>query len=586
VSGAVLFLITARGGSKGLPGKNLRTVGGLPLVGRTARTARQAARRLLGTGHRVLCSTDSPEIAAAAKAWGAEVPFLRPAELATDTADSSVVALHALDWFAARGERFAALALLQPTTPLTTADDLVGAVRLFQDVKGASVATVSPGHHPYWTYHLEEGRLRPAVPTQRDVLRRQDVPACFALNGAAFVIDPDTLRRTMRFVEPEGTLGFVMPAERGIDIDGGADLRHCEAVLAGQAPPTVRVGTRAIGPGAPCFVIAEAGVNHNGETALAHRLVDAAAEAGADAVKFQTFRADALAAAGAPLAEYQERSVTANDQQRMLEKLVLSDGAHRELKAHAEERGLVFLSSPFDEGSADFLDGLGVAAFKIPSGEVTNHPFLAHVAAKGRPLLVSTGMCDLPEVGAAVDAIREAGDPPLALFHCVSSYPAAAADANLRAMETLSRAFGVPVGWSDHTEGPEATLAAVARGAGMVERHLTLDRSLPGPDHRASLEPDDFARMTRSIRVVEEALGTGEKTPRPSEREIAAVARKSLHWRVALTAGARVEPQHVVALRPGTGVPPSEQAALVGARLRRDVRAGAMVERDDVEAAR
>ena len=586
MSGAVLFLITARGGSKGLPGKNLRPVGGIPIVGRAARTARLAAGRLDGAGHRVVCSTDSPEIAAAARAWGAEVPFQRPAELATDAADSSVVAIHALDWYQARGERFAALALLQPTTPLTIPDDLVGAVRLFQEGKGASVATVSPGHHPYWTYHLDGGRLKPAVPTEREILRRQDVAACYALNGAAFVVDPQTFRKTRRFVEPEGTLGFVMPAERGIDVDTEADLRHCEAILAGQAAPAVHVGAKTIGPQAPCFVIAEAGVNHNGDTALAHRLVDAAAETGADAVKFQTFRPESLAAAGAPLAEYQERAVKADDQQKMLAKLALSESAHRELKTHAEERGLVFLSSPFDEASADFLDALGVAAFKIPSGEVTNHPFLAHVARKGRPMLVSTGMCDLPEVGAAVDAIREAGDPPLALFHCVSSYPAAAADANLRAMETLSRAFGVPVGWSDHTEGPEATLAAVARGARMVERHLTLDRSLPGPDHRASLEPDDFARMTRSIRVVEEALGTGEKTPRPSEREIAAVARKSLHWRVALTAGARVEPEHVVALRPGTGVPPSEQAALVGARLRRDVRAGAMVERDDVEAAR
>lgn len=581
----VLFLIPARGGSKGLPGKNLRTVGGIPLVGRAARTARQAARRLPGRGHRVVCSTDSEDIAAVAKRWGAEVPFLRPAELASDTADSSDVALHALDWFAARGERFGTLVLMQPTTPLITADDVLATVRLFEEAGGPPAVTVSPAHHPYWTYHLEEGRLRPAVPTDREVLRRQDVPASFALNGAAYVIDPDAFRRTRRFVEPVGTLGFVMPAERGIDIDDEAGLRHCEAVLAGRRPDAVTVGPRTIGPGAPCFVIAEAGVNHNGDVVLAHRLVDAAADTGADAVKFQTFRADALAAAGAPLAEYQERAVAASDQQRMLEALILSEAAHRELKEHAEERGLVFLSSPFDERSADFLDTLGVAAFKIPSGEVTNHPFLAHVAAKGRPLLVSTGMCDLPEVAAAVDAIRDAGDPPLALFHCVSSYPAAAADANLRAMETLGHAFGVPVGWSDHTEGPEAALAAVARGARMVERHLTLDCTLPGPDHRASLEPDLFALMVRSLRVVEAALGTGEKMPRPSERAIAAVARKSLHWRVARAAGDRVEKADVVALRPGTGVPPSEQAALVGTRLRRDVRAGAMVDKDDVEAA-
>jgi N-acetylneuraminate synthase/N,N'-diacetyllegionaminate synthase len=585
VSGAVLFLITARGGSKGIPGKNLRPVGGIPLVGRAARTARQAVPSLSGRGHRVVCSTDSPEIAAVAQAWGAQVPFLRPAELASDAADSADVALHALDWFAARGERFAALALLQPTTPLTIPDDLVGAVRLFREGAGAPVATVSPAHHPYWTYHVEGGRLRAAVPSDREVLRRQDVAACVALNGAAFVVDPEAFRRTRRFVEPEGTLAFVMPSERGIDIDDEADLRHCEAVLAGRAVPAVPVGSRVIGPAAPCFVIAEAGVNHNGDVDLAHRLVDAAAESRADAVKFQTFRPDALAAAGAPLAEYQERSIAASDQQRMLEKLALSEDAHRELKRHAEERGLVFLSSPFDERSADFLDDLGVAAFKVPSGEVTNHPFLAHVAAKGRPMLVSTGMCDLSDVASAVDAIRAAGGPPLALLHCVSSYPAAAADANVRAMQTLGRAFGVPVGWSDHTEGLESTLAAVALGACVIERHLTLDQSLPGPDHRASLEPGPFARMVAAVRTLESSLGSGEKVPRAAERPIAAVVRKSLHWSVALPAGARVESGHLLALRPGTGLPPSERAAVIGRQLRRAVRAGAMVSGDDLEGA-
>jgi len=584
VKGPTLFLIPARGGSKGLPGKNLRTVGGIPLVSRAARTARQAARRLPGHGHRVVCSTDAPEIAAAAKAWGAEVPFLRPEALATDAADSADVALHALDWFGARGETFAALALLQPTTPLTVSEDLLGALRLFEEGGGAPVATVSPSHHPFWTYHVEGGRLRPAVASEREVLRRQDVAPCYELNGAAFIVDPGALRRTRRFVEPDGTLAHVMPTERGIDIDTEMDLRQCEAVLAARTAAPVRVGGHVIGPSAPCFLIAEAGVNHNGDVALAHRLVDAAAECGADAVKFQTFRAESLAAAGAPLAEYQERSVEAADQQRMLERLALSEGAHRELKVHAEERGLVFLSSPFDERSADFLDALDVAAFKIPSGEVTNHPFLAHVASKGRPMLLSTGMCDLPEVAAAVDVIREAGNPPLALLHCVSSYPAATSDANLRAMETLARAFGVPVGWSDHTEGPEAALAAVALGACLVERHLTLDRDLPGPDHRASLEPGEFAGLVRQVRAVECALGTGEKAPRPAERPIAAVARKSLHWRAALAAGQRLEAGHVAALRPGTGLAPSRLPSLLGRRLRRDVPAGAIVSEDDLEA--
>lgn len=325
-------------------------------------------------------------------------------------------------------------------------------------------------------------------------------------------------------------------------------------------------------------------MNHNGDVGLAHRLVDAAAEAGADAVKFQTFDPERLAAPDAPRAEYQRASGGPGAGQReMLARLVLSRSAHRELKAHAESRGCVFLSSPFDEGSADFLEELGVAAFKIPSGEVTNHPLLSHIARKGRPMLVSTGMCDMAEVAAAVGVVQAAGDPPLALLHCVSSYPAEPSEANLKAMGTMSGAFGVPVGWSDHTPGIEIALAAVALGARLVEKHLTLDRGLPGPDHRASLEPGEFGLMVRSIRSVESSIGSGEKAPRASERAIAAVARKSLHWRVGLEAGAAVEGGEVVALRPGTGLPPSRLPELVGRRLQRDVSAGAMVRDEDFE---
>ena len=267
----------------------------------------------------------------------------------------------------------------------------------------------------------------------------------------------------------------------------------------------------------------------------------------------------------------------------MLERLALSEDAHAALKAHAEDLGLVFLSSPFDEASAEFLDSLGVAAFKIPSGEATNHPFLAHLARKGRPLLLSTGMCDMVEVVEAVDTIRASGDPPLALLHCVSNYPAEPREANLRAMATLARAFGVPVGWSDHTRGTEVSLAAVALGAALVERHLTLDRTLPGPDHQASLEPDELRRLVESIRAVESGLGTGEKVPQPSERPIAAVARKSLHWAALLEPGSRVEAAHLVALRPGTGISPARLETLLGRRLAHRVSAGAMVVESDLE---
>jgi len=331
-------------------------------------------------------------------------------------------------------------------------------------------------------------------------------------------------------------------------------------------------------------VIAEAGVNHNGDVALARRLVDTAADCGADAVKFQTFDPSRLASTAAPKAEYQMREDAATSQREMLERLALPPQAHRELKALAESRGIVFLSSPFDEGSADFLESLDVPAFKIPSGEVTNHPLLAHVARKGRPVLMSTGMCDLVDVAEAVDVIRGAGDPPLALFHCVSNYPADPGEANLEAMRTLGQAFGLSVGWSDHTPGIAIATAAVAMGAELIEKHVTLDKTMPGPDHRASLDPAEFAELVRTVREVERARGDGRKVPKPDERAIAAVARKSLHWRDSLDGGATVEVDHLVALRPGTGVPPSKMAQVVGRRLRQRVEAGSMVREEQMEA--
>jgi N,N'-diacetyllegionaminate synthase len=581
MDGGVLFLIPARGGSKRVPRKNLRTVAGVPLVGRAALNAQEARRRVGGAGHLVCCTTDDPEVAQSAREWGAEVLFPRPPALSDDTASSVDVALHALDWLGSRGQRFGLLVLVQPTSPLTAPEDLAGAIDLFRRDRPPSVATVSPAEPPQWTHRFDGVRLRgstlgAAAAAGGDVWVR--------LNGAAYVVAPETLRSARRFVDPDRSLGWLMPPERGVDVDTESDLLLCEVLLDRQARPTVRVGGSEVGPGARCFVIAEAGVNHGGDVAVAHRLVDAAVESGADAVKFQTFDPAALAAPDAPVAEYQRRASGSPHLQRaMLDALVLGPDAHRDLQRHAHQRGIEFLSTPFDEGSADFLDTLGVPAFKIASGEATNHAFLAHVASKGRPLLLSTGMCDMREVMQAVQVIRAAGDPPLALLHCVSRYPAAPEEANLAAIRTLQRACGVPVGFSDHTLGIEVALAAAAMGAEVVEKHLTLDRRLAGPDHAASLEPEEFRRMVDGIRSVEAARGSGTKAPAPSERLIAAVARRSLHWRVALDAGTRVDASHLVALRPGTGLPPSAVARLVGRHLREAVGMGAMVREEEIE---
>ena len=344
-------------------------------------------------------------------------------------------------------------------------------------------------------------------------------------------------------------------------------------------PQGFAVGERRIGAGARTFVVAEAGVNHNGDVALGLALIDAAADAGADAVKFQTFRTDALVSRAAPKAGYQVETTGAGESQRdMLARLELSHEAHARLQERCAKRGVVFFSAPFDEASADALQRLGTPLIKIPSGEITNLPFLRHVARMGRPMIVSTGMSTLDEVAAAVAAIRESGDPPIALLQCVSAYPAPPADMNLRAMDTLRERFGVPVGLSDHTLGLEVALAAVARGAAVVEKHLTLDKAMRGPDHRASLDPGEMATLVRGIRTIESALGDGDKRPTASELDTRRVARKSLVAARALRAGERLTEDAVAVKRPGTGIPPAELSRAVGRRLRRDVAADEVLE--------
>ena len=340
----------------------------------------------------------------------------------------------------------------------------------------------------------------------------------------------------------------------------------------------VEVGSRKIGPGYPCFIVAEAGVNHNGSVEMATRLVDAAVEAGVDAVKFQTFKAARLVTPDAPKAYYQVQATDIGESQlEMLRRLELSREDHLELFSYCRRKGILFMSTPFDEESADLLEELGVPAFKIPSGELTNLPFLTHVARKERAMIVSTGMSYLDEVKDAVQAVAETGNMNLALLHCVSAYPANPADVNLRAMHTMTSAFNVPVGYSDHTLGIEVALAAVALGACIIEKHFTLDRSLPGPDHQASSEPHELEALVRGIRTVEKALGHARKEPAPSEANTAAVARKSLVAARDIRAGSILTHESIILRRPGTGLPAAMRSKLVGQKAKWDIPAGTVL---------
>jgi N-acetylneuraminate synthase len=333
------------------------------------------------------------------------------------------------------------------------------------------------------------------------------------------------------------------------------------------------------------LIIAEAGVNHDGSIDKALELVRVAAAAGADIVKFQTYSADRVCSPAAPKAAYQIETTGADESQyAMLKRLELAAGDYPQLIAECARLGIEFLSTPFDEPAADFLAELGVRRFKIPSGETTNLPFLRYVAGLGKPMILSTGMCDLEEVGMAVEAIRASGNPPLTILHCVTAYPAAAADCNLRAMATMAEAFGVPVGFSDHTLGRDVSLAAVALGASVVEKHFTLDPNDEGPDHRASLAPEELRAFVSGIRAVEAALGDGIKRPAPGELDNRAIVRKGIVTLVDVAAGEPLTLENVAIRRPANGLPPSELKNVLGRRTSRALRAGDPLTSADVAA--
>lgn len=329
------------------------------------------------------------------------------------------------------------------------------------------------------------------------------------------------------------------------------------------------------------FIIAEAGVNHNGSLALAKRLVDAAQEAGADAVKFQTFKAERLVSLKAPKAEYQIRNTRSKESQfAMLKKLELSEKAHRELFRYCRAKKILFFSTPFDEKSADFLNKLGVTVFKIPSGEITNTPLLARVAAKRKPIILSTGMSTIKEIREALRAIKKAGNAKIILLHCVSNYPADPKDVNLKSMAAMEKIFRVPVGFSDHTLGIEVSLAAGALGARVIEKHFTLNRALSGPDHKISLEPLELKNLVDGVRKIEAALGDGRKRPVASEEKIAAVARKSLVAAQEIAKGTRILEKMIAIKRPGTGLPPSMKSRIVGKRARMNINYDEIISRE------
>ena len=326
------------------------------------------------------------------------------------------------------------------------------------------------------------------------------------------------------------------------------------------------------------YIIAEAGVNHNGSFDLACKMVDAAKDAGVDCIKFQTFKSSNLVSHTAKKAEYQIRTTGDTSQEEMLKKLELSYDEFVSLKEYCDKIGICFLSTPFDFESIVFLNTIEMPFWKIPSGEVTNYPYLVALAKTGKPVVMSTGMCEMNEIAAAIEVLRGNGTKDIKLLHCNTEYPTPFEDVNLRAMQMMRDTFGLEVGYSDHTPGIEVPIAAVAMGATIIEKHFTLDRNMEGPDHKASLEPDELAAMVRAIRNVEQAMGSGIKEPSKSEKKNISIARKSIVAARRIKKGEILTEENLTAKRPGSGISPMRWPEVVGTNAIRDFEEDELIE--------
>lgn len=333
-------------------------------------------------------------------------------------------------------------------------------------------------------------------------------------------------------------------------------------------------------PMSKVFIIAEAGVNHNGSLELAKKLIDAAVEAGANAVKFQTFKADKLVSKYAQKADYQKQTTSADETQyEMIKKLELDENAHRILISYCKDKKIMFLSTPFDHDSIDLLNSFQMPIFKIPSGEITNLPYLRHIGSLGKEVILSTGMANLDEVQDALEVLIKAGTSKekITVLHATTEYPCPIGEVNLRAMQTIKAAFGVKVGYSDHTQGIEVPIAAVAMGACAIEKHFTLDRTMEGPDHKASLEPDELKAMVQAIRHIEQALGDGVKRPSESEQKNISVARKSILASRPIEIGETFSDNNLIVKRPGNGISPMRWDEVVGHKATRNFSADELI---------
>ena len=586
----IVAVIPARGGSKGVPKKNLKLLNGKPLIVYTIEAAVKC--KLI---NRVICSTDDEEIATIAKEFGAEVPFLRPKELSTDTAHTPPVIEHTVNYLEEKdGLKVDLVITLQPTSPLREHFHITEAINKFFQGDYDALISIKTGYPPWWMFKAEGDKLLPFASLGSGVnpynLERQQLPPAYEVNGAIYITKRDFLKRENSIISKDNCGFIIMDQETSLDIDTLTDFMVVEEVMKKKTAAklednqeVIKIGNNIISKDGPTFIIAEAGANHNKDMSLAKKLIDAAVESGVDAVKFQTFKSESVVTKNTGMAEYQEKNTGIKEsQQEMLKKLELNFESFIELKKYCDQKGILFLSTPHSPEAIDFLDDL-IPAYKIGSGDLTNLPFLEKIAKKNKPMILGTGMSTIEEIQEAVSAIKKIGNNQVILLHCTTSYPCPLENVNLNVLVTLKNKFNNIVGYSDHTISLDVPVVAVSMGAKVIEKHFTLDKNLPGPDHKASLNPSELKEMVLKIRNVEKYLGNYEKKPSEEEIEIAKIARKSIVAAKDIGCGEILTEDSLAIKRPGTGIKPKEIYSIVGQKSKFKIEKDTLISREMVE---
>lgn len=576
----IIAIIPARGGSKGIHHKNIVLLAGKPLIAYTIEEAKKSKYI-----DKIIVSTDDNDISKISKLYGAEVD-IRPTELSKD----STPTLHVLQYLIKKFDnKFNPdiVILLQPTSPLRKSMCIDSSIEKLLKTNCDSVISVSSlKYNPVTIVSVDDDILKMNA-IDLSNLRRQD-SNLYHINGAVYVIKKDILMKQKEYLLGKDNRVIMMSEEDSIDIDTPLDLDLAELQLKKTSNKQISIGRQAIGEDYPCFIIAEAGVNHNGSLELAKKLVDAAKQAGADAVKFQTFESENLVSKTTVMAEYQKKNIgRIQSQFEMLKKLELSHEDFIELKDYCDKKGIIFLSTPHTDKAADFLEDL-MPFFKLGSGDLTNIPFLERVAKKNKPIILSTGMGTLEEIEEAFNTIKKYNNQ-IILLHCTTSYPCPREEVNLKVINTLKDKFNVLVGYSDHTEGIDIPLMAASLGAVVIEKHITLDKKMPGPDHKSSLNPKELEEMIYSIRdkkvikIPKEILGTGIKKPTENELEIAKLVRKSIIAAKNISANTKLTEDMLVIKRPGTGIPPKELKNLIGKTAKKQIKKDRLIKPSDIK---